>query len=278
MAATRGDPRQHMLRLQMPPGDVAPPLFSPALPSALHHHQFRQHSIAAGMPGFPPQLQQQHFFPQPPPHIPHRGSIVGFPPGPLPLPAMPLGPPPGPMPPVNGGQPLGVGPPHHLGMGHNARQGSISLPFSRNRRQPSISTGGPPKATLGGPQNKHIAPPITNPATASAALEAKIKGKKLIVKLPREGANAGDDGETFVPLWTRNPIPLGAVETFPPAEPPEMTTAGPWPEPLPKDSIPPSIEVFLPGKVVPFIDRPKRSGGMRALTHLTCRALGKISG
>jgi hypothetical protein len=141
------------------------------------------------MPGFPPQLQQQPFFPQPPPHIPHiphRGSIIGLPPGPLPIPAMPLGPPPGPMTPVGCGPPLGMGPPHHLGMGHNARQGSISLPFTRNRRQPSISTGGPPKATLGGPQNKHVAPPITNPATASAALEAKLKGKKLIVKLPRE--------------------------------------------------------------------------------------------
>lgn len=245
MAATGGDPRQHLLRLQMPHGDVAPPLFSPALPSVLHHHQFRQHSIAAGMPGFPSQIPQQPFFPLPPLHVPHRGSIIGLPPGTLP---MPLGPPPGPMTPVGGGgQPLGMGPQHHLGMGHNARQGSISLPFARNRRQPSISTGGPPKATLGGPQNKHVAPPITNPATASAALEAKLKGKKLVVKLPREQQTIDSN---FLPLWTRYPIPLGEVETFPPAEPPEMTSAELWPEPLPKDSIPPSIDVFLPGKVV----------------------------
>ena len=256
MAATRGDPRQHMLRLQMSHGDVPPPLFSPALPSALHHHhhhhQFRQHSIAAGMPGFPPQLQQQPFFPQPPPHIPHRGSIIGLPPGTLPIPAMPLGPSPAPMTPVSCGPPLGMPPPHHLGMGHNARQGSISLPFTRNRRQPSISTGGPPKATLGGPQNKHVAPPITNPATASAALEAKLKGKKLTVKLPREKETVGDDGNFFVPLWTRYPIPHEEVEKFPSAGPPEMTSAELWPEPLPQGSIPPSIDVFLPGKVVPF--------------------------
>ena len=247
----------------MPPADVAPPLFSPALPSALHHHQFRHHSIAAGMPGFPPQLQQQPFFPQPPPHIPHRGSIVGFPPSALPLSAMPLGPPPGPPPgpmtPVGGGQSMGMAPPHHLGMGHNARQGSISLPFTRNRRQPSISTGGPPKATLGGPQNKHVAPPITNPATASAALEAKLKGKRLVVKLPQEKVSVGDDGEKFDPLWSRAPIPLGEVEIFPLAEPPEMTSAGLWPEPLPNGSIPPSIEVFLPGKVL-SIHHPSEPG------------------
>lgn len=137
-------------------------------------------------------------------------------------------------------------------MGHNARQGSISLPFTRNRRQPSISTGGPPKATLGGPQNKHVAPPITNLATASAALEAKLKGKKLVVKLPREKETVDDDGRFFVPLWTRYPIPLEEVEKFPPAEPPEMTSAEFWPEPLSKGSLPPSVDVFLPGKVVPF--------------------------
>jgi hypothetical protein len=273
MAATRGDPRQHMLRLQMSHGDVAPPLFSPALPPAHHHHhhQFRQHSIAAGMPGFPMPLQQQPFFPQPPPHIPHRGSIIGLPPGPLPIPVMPLGPPP-PMTPVGSGPPLGMAPPHHLGIGHNARQGSISLPFTRNRRQPSISTGGPPKATLGGPQNKHVAPPITNPATASAALEAKLKGKKLVVKLPREKEVVGDDDMNFVPLWTRYPIPRDQVERFPPAEPPEMTSAEFWPEPLPKGSIPPSIDVFLPGKVVLF-----SKWWHHALTRLTSRALGKTS-
>jgi hypothetical protein len=132
------------------------------------------------------------------------------------------------------------------GAGGHGRTGSVTLPFNRNRRQPSISAGGPPKATLGGPQNKHVAAAVTNPATSAAAIEKILKGKKLIVKIPQEAP--GEDGEP-VP-FVRRPVPISELpELVDPRPIPETVTGDIFPDERPKGDVPRNIDIFLPGKV-----------------------------
>lgn len=262
MASQRFDQRNNFLKIQVPPSLAAQeggqPLFSPALPTALQHTFRPSMSFQPGPMNLQTPIQSQ-FFPPPSPFIQqghghghgHRGSIVGIPPQFAIPPIIPVTP-------MTAGFNLGMQqqqqhqvPPHiaqamaAVGGGHG-RTGSVSLPFNRNRRQNSISVGGPPKATLGGPMNKHVAAPMTNPATAAAALEKMLKGKKLAVKIPQESSS--EDGKPA--SFARCPVPTSELPDL--AEPqlvPDTATGEIFPEERPKGEVPRTIDVFLPGKV-----------------------------
>jgi hypothetical protein len=227
------------------------PMFSPALPTALQlqQTQFRQsmphglpHPLSLTMNALQTPMQPQ-FFPPPSPFVPghaQRASLVGIPPH-FALQGQNM---------IPGGNAPLMQPnmPNNQSMGHghgHGRSSSVSLPFNRNRRQGSISSGGPPKATLGGPQNKHVAAPLTNPATAAAALEKTLKAKKLVVKPPIEGPNE----EGIVREYTRYPVPQAELPDFEEPGPLDIKTADIYPEERPRDQFPKTLEVFLPGKV-----------------------------
>lgn len=111
----------------------------------------------------------------------------------------------------------------------------------RNRRAPSISIGGPPKAPLGGPGRKHSPLPPVPPAPAQ-------KGKKIIINLPVETIPATENEPLTRPPWARMPMPTTSHE-----EPvlifPEIASAEPYPPDNWRRHIPDTVDVFLPGKV-----------------------------
>lgn len=104
-----------------------------------------------------------------------------------------------------------------------------------------MSTGGPPKALLGGPNRNQ------SPAVLVAAALEKAKLKKTVVKLPVEKVD--EDGSATPSLWFR--IPLDASEIHEQFEvlPPEICTAEIVPDDSSRTLLPPNVDVFLPGKV-----------------------------
>lgn len=181
-------------------------------------------------PPFSLQTPMQPFFPPQPPNAPGRptyqhhkdhSSIAHFPsfPPPTAIPITPLG----------QGFPM-VAPP-------------FGQPFiPRNRRAPSISIGGPPRAPLGGPGRKHSPlPPVPPPVPAQ-------KSKKIIINLPVESIPGTEDLPPSRPPWARTPMPTTSHE-LPVVSLPEITTAGPYPPDNWRYHIPDTVDVFLPGKV-----------------------------
>ncbi|KAG0703038.1 hypothetical protein DFH29DRAFT_998824 [Suillus ampliporus] len=229
-------PRQPPPRLSIPPMlamqqpfDGRQPMFSPALPTALQHSF---HPPPYLMNGPPLQTPMQSFFPHQPPPAParptyaqHKGhaSMAHFPgyPPPSAIPMTPLGSafPPQMVPPF--GQPF----------------------IPRNRRAPSVSIGGPPKAPLGGPGRKHspLPPPQAAPTPAP-------KGKKVVVNLPVETI-PGDVGEPPTrPPWARTPAAAANSEELEVIAP-EIDSAELYPPDSWRRDIPDTVDVFLPGKV-----------------------------
>ncbi|KAJ3767389.1 hypothetical protein FB446DRAFT_675383 [Lentinula raphanica] len=135
-------------------------------------------------------------------------------------------------------------------------------PFpNRNRRQ--LSIGGPPKAVLGGPQRK-LSP---NPPPSSGVLSAGISGsttplgpppssapapkpKKLVVNLPKETIPSEEEGvaATKAPFAR---VPLRTMEFPGSTEPqfPEIMTREDFPPEETRQFLPPTVDVFLPGKI-----------------------------
>ena len=117
-----------------------------------------------------------------------------------------------------------------------------------------MNVGGPPKAVLGGPQRK-----ITSfPAAVAVVQAATLLGKKkVIVNLPKEtkakdGEGSGGGGDRDVgqrEAWAREPIPVSDVVEQMEVEPPELTTIDAYPSDSWRYHIPPTVDVFLPGKV-----------------------------
>ena len=230
--------RQQPSRLIIPPHlnnlVDSRPMFSPSL------HTANQPNFPPVFPLQPPHtagLQtplQTSFFPQGPPgprpgHRVHP-SIAQFAPagvhGPLNLP---------PMTPLTQGQ----FPPMMMGSQPQFGNGQPFVP--KSRRTPS-TIGGPPKAPLGGPGRKHS--PMPAPAVAAIAAQEKVK-KKVVVKLPLESAEEGAEGKS---LWSRVPLDPESVKEED-VVPPEIITANVSPEELERTLLPPTVEVFLPGKV-----------------------------
>ncbi|KAH7884004.1 hypothetical protein F5I97DRAFT_2045934 [Phlebopus sp. FC_14] len=228
-----GQPRQPLPRLSIPPSlnmqqpfDGRQPVFSPGLPSSLHQgfHPPPYQILPSSL-----QTPMQPFFPQQPPNAPgrptyahHKGHasiahLPGFPPQTA-IPITPLG----------QAFPMMVPP--------------FGQPFiPRNRRAPSISIGGPPKAPLGGPGRKHSPLPPPPPPTAQ-------KGKKVVVNFPVETIH-GDDGQPPTrPPWARTPMPTTTHAELV-VIPPDIETAELYPPDAWRYTVPDTVDVFLPGKV-----------------------------
>ncbi|THH17190.1 hypothetical protein EW146_g3571 [Bondarzewia mesenterica] len=238
--------RHQLSRLQIPGPSFhsqqpMQPMFSPGLPTAIQ--------TGFHPPPYIPQsaLQtpmQSSFFQPPgaparPVHPGHRAHQS------LALAAMGVHPPPGmPMTPLGQGQ---FSPGIMLGQGQPYGQ-----QFVPRRRQPSVSTGGPPKAQLGGPGKNHrpVSPTKANaPSLAMPAAPAVTqKLKKGTVSFPRETIS-GEDGEPATyPPWARTPIPPHLVPEQLAVDPPESTSAEIYPPDFWRREIPDTVDVFLPGK------------------------------
>lgn len=214
-------------------------MFSPALPTSIQQG-FHPPFPVGGQSAL--QTPMQPLFPSQPPGAPgrpsyaqHRGGQASI----AQLAAAGIHPPNGiPMTPVGQGF-QGPGMPF-------AVHGPAFIP--RNRRGPSISLGGPPKAVLGGP-NRKVSPLPPTAAEVTPAVTA-VKAKKVVVKFPRETV-VGDDIEQPAtrPLWARTPLPLADVLDQPLPEPPQLTTAEVHPSDAERYALPDTLEVFLPGKV-----------------------------
>lgn len=242
--AAAAQPPARQLRLQIPPavGQQQPfvygenaPMFSPSLPTAIN---------VGAHPGYPMQHQlplhtpmQAQFFPRQPPgaparpmHRPHPSVVQLAAAGILPPQGMPI-------------TPLGqVGFPGPM---------MPPQPFvPRSKRTQSVSTGGPPKAVLGGPQRKVTPIPVVVAAAAAAAPAAPAaKPKKVIVNLPKETVQEGEEKGTRQ-AWARIPLRPSEVPAPYHLPPPELTSAEPFPPDAWRHSIPPTVDVFLPGKVL----------------------------
>jgi len=124
--------------------------------------------------------------------------------------------------------------------------------FQRNRRQQSISLGGPPKAPLGGPNRKHSPMPVAV-VVASAAAQEKPKTKKVVVKLPlesvpRTGQEGEGESEIKYSLWSRIPVKDADLPKIKDIPLPDMTTMEQHPIEQ-RGPFPATIDVYLPGKV-----------------------------
>lgn len=228
--------RQPPPRLAMPPMltmqqpfDGRQPMFSPGPPTVFQQSFYPTPYV---MNGPPLQTPMQSFFPhQPPPaparpaYVQHKGhaSIAHFP-GHPPSSAIPM------TPLVSAFPPQGVPP--------------FGQPFiPRSRRAPSVSVGGPPKAPLGGPGRKHS--PLPPPQATSTPAP---KHKKVVINIPVETL-PGDLGEIPTrPPWARTPLATKDSEV-PIVMPPEIYSGEPYPPDSWRQSVPDTVDVFLPGKV-----------------------------
>ncbi|KAG8904083.1 hypothetical protein FRC00_014265, partial [Tulasnella sp. 408] len=115
-------------------------------------------------------------------------------------------------------------------------------PHYRQRRQQSISIGGPPRAALGGPQRKATTP--TPAAATSTVVEGKAR--KVVVKLPKEtvedeSAEQDQEGNPVAsssrsrPTWARYPIPPASLPEHPAPVPPQIASVEIYPSHLPED-------------------------------------------
>jgi hypothetical protein len=232
--------RQQLSLLSIPPGQPyqvqsRPPLYSPALQTAIRQ-------------GFPPG------FPPPPSLLQTPIQTSFFPP--------PSGPPPRPLHPRHHAQasialaaagilPPPGGPVTPLAQNQfpPAFGGPQFPPFQpRNRRQPSISTGGPPKAQLGGAGKNYRPRSPTAVALANAPTPTQ-KAKKVVVNLPKETVTAVDGKPTERTHFARTPIPLHLVPPQPPVPPPDIISAAIHPDDSLRMSVPNTVDVFLPAKV-----------------------------
>jgi hypothetical protein len=237
MTSSQHQHRHQLSRLSIPPVPGAPyhgqiPLYSPAVQSAIHQ-------------GFPSSLLQTPIKsplfnpPPPPPHHsfnhPHRYQ-----------------------PSVTLSSTAVIHPPPGVPLIPGAFPSNPQFPTfqPRSRRQPSVSTGGPPKAQLGGVGKNYRPPSPTAAAFANVAAQSQ-KGKKTVVNLPKETV-PGDGGEpsTRTP-FARTPIPVHLVPPQNSIPPPDVISAVIHPEDNARLSIPGVIDVFLPGRVSPFPPLPE---------------------
>jgi hypothetical protein len=79
---------------------------------------------------------------------------------------------------------------------------------------------------------------------------APTKPKKMTVKLPKESP-VGENGQPAAkPSWARTPLETPFVYRELKVPEAELTTADPFPDESWRQEIPPTIDVFLPGKVL----------------------------
>ena len=124
----------------------------------------------------------------------------------------------------------------------------------RSRRAPSVSTGGPPKAVLGGPSAKNRV--VVEPTPPPPPIAPPPKTKKVIVNIPRETVPIEEDQENpsdEVPrhreTWARIPLRPSEVPEIVDPAPPETISMEPFPSERWRTHLPSTVDVFLPGKV-----------------------------
>jgi hypothetical protein len=228
--------RQQLAMLSIPSGPSQGPVYSPVVQTAVHQ-------------GFPPPFPQPSLL-----HTPIQPSFFPAPPSAPPRPLRPghrsqasvalaaagIHPPPGvPATPLAQSQfpPAAFGPPQFV-------------PFQpRSRRQPSISTGGPPKAQLGGVGKNYRPPSPTTAVVANATAAQNQKVKKTIVNLPKESVPGVDGEPPTRTSFARTPIPLHIVPPQPSPSSPNVASALIYPPDSSRVTLPDTIDVFLPGKV-----------------------------
>jgi len=123
----------------------------------------------------------------------------------------------------------------------------------RSRRAPSVSTGGPPKAVLGGPGAKNR---VTTEAAPTPVITAPPqKSKKVVVNIPREtipvegGEEPGGEAPPRREIWARIPLRPSEVPEIIDPVPPETISAVLFPPENWRTQLPPTVDVFLPRKV-----------------------------
>ena len=218
-------------------------MFSPSLPTVIQ--QGFNPPYVGPIPGNVMTPIQASFMPMPIPNpgrpINHRArasiaqlAAAGIPP-PLGVPLTPLHP--GQFP--QGGPPMLVPTPQFQ---------------PRSRRAPSVSTGGPPKAVLGGPGAKNRVAVETAPTPTSIAPPQKTK--KVVVNIPREAIPIEEGAETPTDRgllrrepWARTPLRPSEVPEIVDPAPPEAISIEWFPPEEWRTHIPPTVDVFLPGKV-----------------------------
>ena len=116
----------------------------------------------------------------------------------------------------------------------------------RSRRAPSVSTGGPPKAVLGGPgaKNRVTTEAVPTPAT----IAPPQKTKKVIVNIPRETIPVegnGEDPDHEAPprreIWARIPLRPSEVPEIVDPVPPETISVEPFPPENRRTQLPPNV-------------------------------------
>ena len=223
-------------------------MFSPSLPPAIQH--VFNPPFVGPVPGNVMTPMQTNFMPTLPTGgrpINHRArasiaqlAAAGIPP-PIGIPLTPLLP--GPFP--QGLPPMLMQTPHFQ---------------PRSRRAPSVSTGGPPKAVLGGPGAKNRV--ITDTAPTPTITAPPQKTKKAAVNIPRETIPAKGDGDTRSneeptrrEIWARVPLRPSEVPEVVDTIPPETFSVELFPleAEIWRNKVPPTVDVFLPGKVCDLI-------------------------
>ena len=139
--------------------------------------------------------------------------------------------------------PLGQGFPQQMVPGLNP----FPPPFvPRSKRSASMSVGGPPKAVLGGPQRK--VSPIP-PTPAAPAAPPSQKQKKIVVNLPRETVPADGGEPPTRASFARMPLVESEIPVQVEVRYPETSTVELYPPDSWRYHLPPTVDVFLPGKV-----------------------------
>lgn len=231
-------------RLTIPPSlnsQQPQPMFSPGLPTSIQQGMYPQYAMSSIQTPM-----QQNFFPMPNASgrpMNHRAHASMFQ-----LAQAGIHPPMGmPMTPLGQGQfpSQGQFPPSALMMPGQ------QFPPHRNRRAPSISTGGPPKAALGGPAAKNRV--VSEVAPVVAPVVVPTKPKKVTVNFPKETISSSDDGPSHFESWARMPLRPEEVPVLIDSEAPEAITLPVYPADQWRSQIPDTVDVFLPGKVHSFI-------------------------
>ncbi|KAI0820637.1 hypothetical protein BC628DRAFT_1422801 [Trametes gibbosa] len=238
--------RQQPSRLFIPPNlssqqpmaftDNAP-LFSPALPTSIQ--QSMHPPFAFGGQGNPLQTPMQAGFFPPPPGAPGRPSMHRSHPSVMQLAA------------------AGIIPPHGMPMTPLGQNGfppqmlpglaPFAPPFvPRSKRSASMSVGGPPKAVLGGPQRK--VSPMPPPVAATPVAPPPRKQKKVIVNFPRETVPADGSESSTRASFARTPLPPSEIPEPVEIRHPDLSTVELYPPDSWRYHLPPTVDVFLPGK------------------------------
>ena len=236
-----GPPSLNMQQPGMAFDPRAQSMFSPALPTSIQQG-FHPPYPLSGQSAL--QTPMQPMFPQQPPGAPGQSTFVTHRSSPSVVQLAAAG-----IHPLNGMPmtPLGQGF-SGLGIQQGTSFGGGGTNFAhRNRRTPSVSLGGPPKAILGGP-NRKVSP---LPPTAEVTPPPVAMRKKVVVKFPKETVEEESENKKIITRapWARNPIPLDAIPHQRVIQPPELASANVFPPEAEKYNFGDTIEVYLPGKV-----------------------------